>query len=337
MNIIIRTDRKIGKELIATYPFSNKRIIDRFTELISDLKANIFIASDRKIEVDNTKNIAISDINNKKDAIILDLNYIYDERKLKKLIKKRKDINKAIIKENKEIADLKSFGCLFHRKEWNPLSRYYVEPLGEKLGYKLSKSPISANQVTFFNVIISILASYWIYLNTTASLILFGIWVRIFHMLDIVDGQIARLKNKGSPFGQWIDGGGDKFVITVWYIVIASSLYLKSNNVLFLFIGLIALFGIYIYNYLMLTSVMYFRNSKSSYKSESRMIKNPLTSFILLFLDYDIHLHILTICAFINKLELFLIFYAIYFNFMWFMYFVFYLIRHLTKEDAKET
>ncbi len=336
MKIVIRADRKIRDALIAEYKLKDQRLIDRFVNLISDLEAEIFIASDSKIHVANTKSITISAMGNMKEAIVLDLKNIYDDRKLKKLIKKKKDTKKAIIKENKEIADLRSFGCMFHRKEWNPINRYYIEPLGEKIGFMLRNTSISANQVTFLNVILGILASYLIYRNTILSLIIFAIWVRFFHLLDIVDGHIARLQNKGSPFGQWIDGGGDKFVITLWYIFISYAVYQKTGKIFFLIVGLVAMFGIYMYNYLMLTSVMYFRNAKSSYKSETAVKKNPIVSFILLFIDYDVHLHILTLCALTNRLEWFLTFYALYFNFMWGAYFLYYLKRHLTRADAKE-
>jgi len=90
------------------------------------------------------------------------------------------------------------------------------------------------------------------------------------------------------------------------------------------------------YNYLLLTSVAYFRGNRFDYKSSSEVKRNPIIKFVLLFVNHDIQLHILTLCAFIVKLDWFILFYAFYFNFMWFMYFFFYLVQYLKKGDVKE-
>ncbi len=332
MNIIIRADKKIGNKLIGEHIFAGKRIIDNFIDFLLSLKVNIFVVSNKKIKINNAKIIPISRINDIKDTIILDLDYIYDERKLKKLIKKGKDANKAIIKRNKKIADLDSFGCLFHRKEWNPISQYYVEPLGEKLAFALRKSSITPNQITFLNIIIGLLASSLIYINTTLSLIIFGIWVRFFHVLDIIDGHLARLQNKQSFFGKWLDSGGDKLVMIVWYATIAATLFLKRNNQIYALAGLVLLMGMFLYNYLSLTTVVYFRNYDTSYTVR----KSIISRVVLFFINIDIQWHIITICAIIGRMEYILFFYAIYFNFVWFIYFIYYFVKYLREGDVKD-
>jgi len=337
MNIIIRADRKIGNELIAEHIFSGKRIIDRFIDLGTNLKANVLIVSGKKIEANKAKAIPSSKVDNIKSALILDLNNIYDQRKLEKLLKKGKDPRKAIIKENRTLADLNSFGCLFCRKEWNPLSQYYVEPLGEKLAFALRKSGITPNQVTLFNILLGLLASLLIFMNTALSLIIFGIFVRFFHMLDIADGHLARLKNKLSLFGKWIDGGGDKFVMMIWYSVIALTLFLKRNDVIYIIAGFALLVGAFVYNYLLLTSVAYFRSYNKDYTIEEGTGKKIVSKALMFFINYDMQLHIFTVFALLNKIEYILFFYAAYFNFAWLAYFVYYFTKYIKEGDVRES
>ena len=337
MNILIRADRKIGNEFIAGHLFKGQRIIDRIISFFSSMGQNkIYVVSDKSLNVKNVETIPFSKVSSLKNIFVIDLELIYDGRKLKRLIKKGKSSKEAIIMENKTIGNLDIFGCLYERKEWNPISQFYVEPFGEKLAFWLRKTRVSPNFITFLNIILSVLASGLLFLGGPLNLILFAIWTRIYYTLDIVDGQLARFKSKTSKFGAWIDGGGDRLISGTWHIAIASSLYLSSRNVFFLFAGLMILLGKSLYNYLLYTSIAYFRNNRFDYKSSSPIKRNPLVRFILLFINYDIHHHILFICVLVNKLEWFLIFYTIYFNFMWLIFFLFYFLKYVREGDVVE-
>ena len=337
MKLVIRADRKIERESIAEHNFNGRRIIDRIVDFLSSIgQKDVFIASDKDLKVKNTPTIPLSKIDSSDSKSIIDLRYTYDRRKLEKLIKKGKHLDKAIIIENEKLCHLDYMGCLYERKEWNPISKYYIEPWGEKIGYWLRNTRVTPNSVSFVNILFSLFASGLLFLGFPGR-ILFGIWVRIFHMLDIVDGQIARLKCQGTSFGRWVDGAGDRLVCAFWHLSISSYLYFKSSNTLFLFLGLFTLFGNMMYNYLLYTSVAYFRNNRFDVKSKSKVKQNPIIKFILSFISYDIHLHLLTLAAIFDKLEWFIIFYAFYFNFMWFAYFLFYLMKYLKEGDIKES
>jgi phosphatidylglycerophosphate synthase len=337
MKIVIRADRKLDNELIAKHIFKEDRIIDRIVNFLLGVGGmDIYIVSDDDLKVKNVKNISLSSADLLENKQIIDLKFVYDWRKLKKFIKNGKLLEKAVIIENKTIKNLDYFGCFYERSEWNPISQFYVEPFGEKIAFWLRNTKITPNFITALNIILSVFASGLVLLGGTLNLVLFGIWVRMFHVLDVMDGQLARLKSQGTSFGQWFDGAGDRIVLSIWHIVISLALYLNSNNAFFLFLGLAILFGVYIHNYLLFTSVLYFRGSKFDYKSSSRIKKNPLISFVLIFVNNDIQFHILTICAWTNKLNWFLIFYAVYFNFMWLMYFLYYSMKYIREKEVKE-
>ena len=336
MNLVIRADRKIGKEIIAEHAFKGARIIDRIVDFLFSIdQKEVFIASAKDLKVRNTSKIPLSKIDSLDSKNIIDLQYAYDGRKLAYALKRGKPLNQAIVIENSQVGHLDYMGCLYERKEWNPISKYYIEPWGEKMGYWLRNTRITPNAVSFINILLSLFASGLLFLGLPGR-ILFGVWVRLFHMWDIVDGQIARLKCQGTSFGKWVDGAGDRLVLAFWYLFISGYLYFKLSNVIFLFLGLFVLYGNMMYNYLLYTSVAYFRNNRFDVKSNSKVNQNLIVRFILLFVNHDIHLHLLTLAVIFNKLDLFIIFYAFYFNFMWFMYFIFYLLKYLREGDVKE-
>lgn len=213
------------------------------------------------------------------------------------------------------------------RKVWNPLSRYYVEPFGEWLGTKLAKTGITPNAVTLFNTATSSLAGLLVYFGGTLNLILFALIIQWFHALDISDGQIARLTGKKSKFGKWIDRAGDRFVMNAWMVVIGFSLYAHSGKPIFLIATIVLFFGKYLYSFLSLTSDIDYGQQPDSLRDNVK--RNPLTWIFLLFIDFDIQQHLLSLAALANKFDWYVLFYAVYFNLIWIAYFLYFFFRHI--------
>ncbi|MBD3164441.1 hypothetical protein GF323_04525 [Candidatus Woesearchaeota archaeon] len=336
MKAIIRCDGRIDGKLIAKYSYKGLNIAERLVEFLrkNNIK-DVILASDANQGFKGIKNIHVSEINSKMKHII-DLRYTYDSRKLEKMIRENKSFNEAILFKNEKICHIKNTGCLYERKEWNPLSKFYIEPWGERIGFWLRNTSISPNTVTFMNTLLAILSNVLLFLGYYGKLA-FGIWIRIFHMLDIVDGQLARIKCQGTRFGKWIDGAGDRLVFVSWSISISILLYVESKRIFFLLAGLFLLAGYMMYNYLLYTSVAYFRNNRFDVKSKSKVKQNPIIKLFLSFSAVDIKYHLLTVAAILNGLDIFIIFYAFYFNLLWLMYFVFYLLKYLKEGDILET
>ncbi|MEA2037289.1 MAG: CDP-alcohol phosphatidyltransferase family protein [Nanoarchaeota archaeon] len=337
MNIIIRADRRIGKQIIGESYFKGQKIIKRIVSFLSKIgQKKVYVASNKKYGIKGTKDIPLSKINSIKNKVVMDLKYIYDGYKLERLIKKGKQLKKAIITENKTLIHLKNFGCISEEREWNPISGCYGVPMGIRLGFWLSKTNISPNFITLLNLFLGILVSVLVLIGGRLNLFIFGIWVIIFHLLDAADGKLAKFTGKTTSFGRWLDGGGDKFIMNFWFLIITVSLYLKSGSVIFLFVGLILLFGALMYNYLLLTSTAYFRDSNFDYVSSSRIKRNPVIRLMLVFINMDIQIHFIIVSALLGRFELLIIFYSIYFNLMWMGYFLFYFAKYLREKDIKE-
>ena len=78
----------------------------------------------------------------------------------------------------------------------NRIAKYFI-----RLGF-------TANQITIFGLFGQILAAFFI---ISGSVILGGIVLLIFSPFDALDGSIARLQNKQSKFGAFIDFVTDRY------------------------------------------------------------------------------------------------------------------------------
>ncbi|MDO8480908.1 MAG: CDP-alcohol phosphatidyltransferase family protein [Nanoarchaeota archaeon] len=215
------------------------------------------------------------------------------------------------------------------RKVWNPLSRYYVEPFGEWIAERLKKTPITPNFVSVVNTILGVLSSWLILLGTPFAVFIFGVWVRFFHAFDITDGHLARVKNIKSKYGGLLDAVGDRLVNGVWPAVIAYTLFIRSNNLIYLYAGLSLLVGLYMYMVTSMKADVYYGVNKGDDTGREAAKSNVLGKVFLFFIDNDIQLHVLTLSALFNRLDIYLFFYAIYFHLVWIAYLGFYTLQHL--------
>lgn len=84
----------------------------------------------------------------------------------------------------------------------DPLNRYYRIPLVRALARQLVHSPVRPNQITLTHTGIGILSAVCVYQEYYGwAVILFE--VRTF--LDSLDGVLARLQNRSTPFGRTLD------------------------------------------------------------------------------------------------------------------------------------
>lgn len=107
-----------------------------------------------------------------------------------------------------------------------PLSRYLWRPLARWVALRIASSGVTPSQVTIANLFFTLLAA--------ASLVLFpqfpwlaGIAVLLAWFADRLDGCLARLTERSSAWGAWLDANVDEFSDLLWHITVgyaASSL-----------------------------------------------------------------------------------------------------------------
>ncbi|GAB4255132.1 MAG: hypothetical protein Kow0027_21650 [Saprospiraceae bacterium] len=109
----------------------------------------------------------------------------------------------------KTVADKKTVKKLLRQSLIKPtdgwVSRHLNRPVSISISRVLAHTPITPNQFTVFTGLLGVLTAY---LLSTGPYWGFMIGAFLFHftsILDGVDGELARLKFKASPFGQWLD------------------------------------------------------------------------------------------------------------------------------------
>lgn len=113
------------------------------------------------------------------------------------------------------------------------------------------KIGISANQATFFSIIVGTIGCSFLAFGNYATRIMGALLVNFWIILDCVDGNIARYKETSSDYGEFIDALGG-------YLL---------NAILFLSVGIGA-----------------FRNPESSFKFANRIFAGNLDKTILVIL-----------------------------------------------------
>src|SRR3989338_5872300 len=213
------------------------------------------------------------------------------------------------------------------RKVWNPLARYYVEPAGEWIAEKMKGSWITPNMISIANTIVGILMGLFILEGSWLSLIIWGVWVRFYHMWDVVDGHLARFSNLKTTYGGFIDAIGGRLVMGVWPVFMLVRLYLDSGNLAFVWWGVAFFFGLYMYMTTSMKGDLYYRQADNDERFKSVVKGSAASQAFLFFIDGDIQYHMMTLAAFLNRLDLYIYFYAIYFNVVWLSYVGFYSLR----------
>jgi phosphatidylglycerophosphate synthase len=134
------------------------------------------------------------------------------------------------------------------------VSRHLNRPISTRISRVLAHTAVTPNQFTFFTGLIGLAAGvfaagggYWNYLMA-------GFLFHLTSVLDGVDGELARLKFKSSPLGQWLDTLVDNLsylaalagIIVGIYRTGASNLVLAAGALAAIFVVL-ALGSLYLY------------------------------------------------------------------------------------------
>lgn len=111
-------------------------------------------------------------------------------------------------------------------------AKYYARPLSYPLVWVLSRVGITANQVTILALVFAVAGGFWV----AYGWYIFGaVLLNIGHLLDYVDGTLAKATGTVSKFGMYLDKTCDEVVETI--IPIAIGICLFPTSIAFLIIG----------------------------------------------------------------------------------------------------
>lgn len=206
------------------------------------------------------------------------------------------------------------------------------------LTYILAKFNTSANQVTILSFLFAILAALIFVVGDYPTIIWGGILTLFLFILDMVDGEIARLKGEASTFGLWVDHiFGEASQILV-YVGIALGILLTNADLQNVLLTVVFLFGC-VMNYSVFIET---RALLEVYPKQALEGKLANASRILgvrpsdLSLTGDVVATLILVFAVVNQLSFLVLFLAIVFNIQWVSAFIL-IYRQKAKENDKQT
>ena len=109
-------------------------------------------------------------------------------------------------------------------------TNYSIDKLVYNCLNKFSKDNcyLTPNHITIFNIFITFLILYFFYNRGSMSIILILIFIRC--ILDILDGCVARMCNKGSKLGHKLDTIGDILARTLLLMLMLYTLVIEGKN-----------------------------------------------------------------------------------------------------------
>jgi phosphatidylglycerophosphate synthase len=234
------------------------------------------------------------------------------------------------------------------------LFEWFYNILAKAITPAFLKTPLTANHVTLISGMFGIVGSILLLSDQYLHLLLAGISINIFAVLDLVDGNIARTKNMCSVYGQWHDVFFDKLNDILIILGLAIGVYFRTNDPFSLILGMFLMGFIYYIQFVMVyvnqvlwpkltekevaeKDVQAIEKEPKIEQKESRGLIKSITKFILkhLLCGHSPFLLIVSIFAIIDQLYLGLIVLTIHtgFSFLFMSLVNFYAIK--LKESEK--
>ena len=205
-------------------------------------------------------------------------------------------------------------------KHKNPQRKNIFEALynwiSKPLSRIIAKTFLTPNQITIISGIFGIIGAYLLTCHSSINLIYAAVFIQLFAILDLVDGDVARLKGMQSFFGQWLDIQFDKLNDVLIIFGMTYGLYNKTNNNYFLVLGMVLMGLIYLIQFSMARNSRIYKSAKNKVEKEKKNIINDFPQKILfikkfhnffqrhLLLEHCTFLFLVSAFCFINKIEI---------------------------------
>lgn len=196
---------------------------------------------------------------------------------------------------------IKNFEKKAEKKEKDSfIAHFFVRRISKHITKILLHTNVTPNQVTFFTLLLVIIASGLFLTSNQTYLILGGFLLVISHVFDACDGEIARYRNLKSNFGKWFDTvteGPKQYFI---FAGLSIGLYLQTGNVIPLFLGMFSIGNFLLTDYIRIMNL--------------HMLSNEAPSVINVGKKFYLG---------ISDLTLYVVFFAIIFNVVYYILWVY--------------
>jgi len=124
--------------------------------------------------------------------------------------------------------------------EW--WSSFVTAPLGLTANYWAVEVPwITPNRITAASFLLALVATFCILVGGIGPFIAAAILIHVSHVLDCMDGQMARYRQVSSPVGSYYDRLTDQVQVTLWFGAAGYAAYIQTLSVVPVFLALIGI------------------------------------------------------------------------------------------------
>ncbi len=120
--------------------------------------------------------------------------------------------------------------------EW--WSSFVTSPLAIALNYVVVDIKwLTPNLITFFSFMTALISAVFIISGGMVNFVIAAILIQFSHVLDCMDGQMARYRQSTSPSGAYYDNLTDQIQVTLWFGSVGYAAYTQSHSVLPVFLA----------------------------------------------------------------------------------------------------
>lgn len=120
--------------------------------------------------------------------------------------------------------------------EW--WSSFVTSPLAIAVNYVVVDIKwLTPNLITLFSFITAIISALFIVTGGTVNFIIAAVLIQLTHVLDCMDGQMARYRKTISLSGSLFDKLTDQIQVTIWFGSVGYAAYTQSQNILPVFLA----------------------------------------------------------------------------------------------------
>ena len=98
---------------------------------------------------------------------------------------------------------------------------------------------VTPNRITLASFIVAIVSAICIVAGGTANFIAAALLIHLSHVLDCMDGQMARYRQVSSPVGSYYDRVTDQVQVTLWFGAVGYAAYAQTLSVTPLFLAFV--------------------------------------------------------------------------------------------------
>ena len=124
--------------------------------------------------------------------------------------------------------------------EW--WSSFVTAPLGLAINYVAVELPwATPNRITAASFFAAVLGTICIINGGTTSFVAAAVLIHLSHVLDCMDGQMARYRQLSSPMGSYFDRLTDQVQVVLWFTAASVAAYSQSLSATPVFLALIGI------------------------------------------------------------------------------------------------